>query len=207
MNRSKHWYEYLWIVTPVYLLLGFFNILFAWLGMIFFCVPLIIAIATGNKTYCNRYCDRGQFLTLLGGRLRLSRNRPTPNWMRSRWFRYGFLVFFLVMFLQMLWVTYLVGAGAQSLGQSVKLFWTFRVPWNWAYHGTLLAPWVAQFAFGFYSMMLTSNLIGWIVMALYKPRTWCVFCPMGTMTQLICKAKAGGAQLPCTACGEKEAQT
>lgn len=207
MNRSKHWYEYLWIVTPVYLLLGFFNILFAWLGMIFFCVPLIIAIATGNKTYCNRYCDRGQFLTLLGGRLRLSRNRPTPNWMRSRWFRYGFLVFFLVMFLQMLWVTYLVGAGAQSLGQSVKLFWTFRVPWHWAYHGTLLAPWVAQFAFGFYSMMLTSNLIGWIVMALYKPRTWCVFCPMGTMTQLICKAKAGGAQLPCTACGEKEAQT
>lgn len=175
--------------------------------MIFFCVPLIIAIATGNKTYCNRYCDRGQFLTLLGGRLRLSRNRPTPNWMRSRWFRYGFLVFFLVMFLQMLWVTYLVGAGAQSLGQSVKLFWTFRVPWHWAYHGTLLAPWVAQFAFGFYSMMLTSNLIGWIVMALYKPRTWCVFCPMGTMTQLICKAKAGGAQLPCTACGEKEAQT
>ncbi len=191
MNRSKHWYEYLWIVTPVYLLLGFFNILFAWLGMIFFCVPLIIAIATGNKTYCNRYCDRGQFLTLLGGRLRLSRNRPTPNWMRSRWFRYGFLVFFLVMFLQMLWVTYLVGAGAQSLGQSVKLFWTFRVPWHWAYHGTLLAPWVAQFAFGFYSMMLTSNLIGWIVMALYKPRTWCVFCPMGTMTQLICRLRAG----------------
>ena len=62
MNRSKHWYEYLWIVTPVYLLLGFFNILFAWLGMIFFCVPLIIAIATGNKTYCNRYCDRGQLI-------------------------------------------------------------------------------------------------------------------------------------------------
>ena len=29
MNRSKRWYEYLWIVTPVYLLLGFFNILFA----------------------------------------------------------------------------------------------------------------------------------------------------------------------------------
>lgn len=114
MNRSKHWYEYLWIVTPVYLLLGFFNILFAWLGMIFFCVPLIIAIATGNKTYCNRYCDRGQFLTLLGGRLRLSRNRPTPNWMRSRWFRYGFLVFFLVMFLQMLWVTYLVGAAPRA---------------------------------------------------------------------------------------------
>ena len=23
----------------------------------------------------------------------------------------------------------------------------------------------------------------------YKPRTWCAFCPMGTMTQGICKLK------------------
>jgi len=26
-------------------------------------------------------------------------------------------------------------------------------------------------------------------MVLYKPRTWCAFCPMGTMTQGICKLK------------------
>ena len=169
MKKAKHWYDYLWIVTPIYLALGFFNILFAWLGMIFFCLPLFIAIFGGSKLYCNRYCDRGQFLSLLGGRLKLSANRPTPNWMRSKWFRYGFLVFFFAMFFQMLWVTYLVGSGAQNLSETVKLFWTFRLPWDWAYHGEAVAPWVAQFAFGFYSLMLTSNLIGWIVMALFKP--------------------------------------
>ena len=38
--------------------------------------------------------------------------------------------------------------------------------------------------------MLTSTLIGIVVMVLFKPRAWCVFCPMGTMTQLICKVKA-----------------
>ena len=27
------------------------------------------------------------------------------------------------------------------------------------------------------------------VMVLYKPRTWYAFCPMGTMTQGICKLK------------------
>ena len=27
--------------------------------------------------------------------------------------------------------------------------------------------------------MLTSLLLGLIVMVLYKPRTWCAFCPMG----------------------------
>ena len=48
---------------------------------------------------------------------------------------------------------------------------------------------VAQFSFGFYSLMLTSLLLGLIVLVLYKPRTWCAFCPMGTMTQSICKLK------------------
>lgn len=40
-------------------------------------------------------------------------------------------------------------------------------------------------------LMLTSTLIGLIVMILYKERTWCSFCPMGTMTQGICKIKTG----------------
>ena len=34
------------------------------------------------------------------------------------------------------------------------------------------------------------TLIGLIVMVLYKERTWCSFCPMGTMTQGICKIQA-----------------
>ena len=40
-----------------------------------------------------------------------------------------------------------------------------------------------------YSVMLTSTVLGLITMVLYKPRSWCVYCPMGTMTQLICKVK------------------
>ena len=37
--------------------------------------------------------------------------------------------------------------------------------------------------------MLTSLLLGLILMVLYKPRSWCAFCPMGTMTQGICKVR------------------
>ena len=75
------------------------------------------------------------------------------------------------------------------LREAIKLFWTFRVPWRWTYTAGTVADWVAQFSFGFYSLMLTSLLLGLIVMVLYKPRTWCTFCPMGTMTQGICKLK------------------
>lgn len=190
MNKKGHWYDWLWIWAIVYFSLGAFNILFAWLGMIDFCVPLIFALFHGNKKFCNSYCDRGQLLTLLGGRMKLSSGRPTPKWMSSRAFRYAFLVFFMAMFANMLFQTWLVAAGASSLAEGVKLFWTFRVPWRWAYTPGLVPDWVAQYSFGLYGMMLTSMIIGLIVMIPYRPRTWCSFCPMGTMTQAICRLKA-----------------
>ena len=34
-----------------------------------------------------------------------------------------------------------------------------------------------------------STVLGLITMVLFKPRSWCVYCPMGTMTQLVCKAR------------------
>ena len=64
---KKRWYDYLWIASSVYFLLGFVNILFAWLGLVCFFLPLIISVAGGGKAYCNRYCGRGQLFALLGG--------------------------------------------------------------------------------------------------------------------------------------------
>lgn len=187
--KKKLWNDYLWIWTIAYFVLGFFNILFAWLGMIDFLVPLILAVFRGNKSFCNHYCGRGQLFALMSGKMRCSRQKPTPRWMSSKWFRYGFLLFFLTMFANMIFQTWLVGSGADSLKEVLKLFWTFRVPWGWTYAAGMVPDWIAQFSFGFYSLMLTSTLIGFIVMLLYKPRTWCAFCPMGTMTQGICKLK------------------
>ena len=192
VDTGKHWYDYLWIWTILYFVLGFFNILFAWLGMIDFLLPLLLAIFGGNKFFCNHLCGRGQLLSILPRTFHCSRQKPAPAWVASPWFRYGFLIFFLTMFGNILYQTFLVFGGAASVREALKLFWTFRVPWDWAYTAGSVPDWIAQFSFGFYSLMLTSTLIGLIVMALYRPRTWCSFCPMGTMTQLICKAKQRG---------------
>lgn len=186
---KKHWYDYLWIWAIVFFSLGFFNIAFAWLGMIDFFLPLIFAIFGGNKWFCNNMCGRGQLFTKIGFKLKCSRNKPTPRWMYSKWFRYGFLVFFMTMFGVMVFQTWLVASGAETLKEAIKLFWTFRVPWDWTYSAGIIPDWAAQYGFGFYGLMLTSLLIGLIVMVLYKPRTWCTFCPMGTMTQGICKVR------------------
>ena len=190
--KKKHWYDYLWIWSIIYFTLGFFNILFAWLGMIDFLVPVFIAVFGRNKWFCNNLCGRGQLFALLGGKYKCSRNRPTPRFLVSPWFRYGFLAFFMAMFGNMVFQTWLVAAGASGLREGMKLFWTFKVPWGWTYTAGMVPDWVAQYSFGFYSLMLTSLLLGLIMMVLYKPRSWCTFCPMGTMTQGICKLGSRG---------------
>ena len=55
MKQQKTWADYLWIIELLYLTLGLFNILFAWLGLIFFITPLLISIFGGSKVYCNRF--------------------------------------------------------------------------------------------------------------------------------------------------------
>lgn len=128
IKKVKKWSDYLWIVSATYFTLGFFNIVFAWLGVICFLIPLLMAVFGGGK-------------------------------------------------------------GIESLHQTIHLLWTFNVPWHWAYP-VAIEPWKAQFAFGLYGIMLTSLIVGVILTVIYRPRTWCVFCPMGNMTQIISKMKA-----------------
>jgi hypothetical protein len=60
-KQKKRWYDYLWIASLTYLVLGFFNILFAWLGLICFLVPLIISIAKGTKDIVTATADGDNF--------------------------------------------------------------------------------------------------------------------------------------------------
>ena len=187
-NKKKTSLDYMWIISITYFSLGFFNILFAWLGLLCFLIPIILATLGKGKSYCNIYCGRGQLLDLLGNKFNLSRNKPMPKFLKSKLFRYGFLTFFMTMFLIMLFNTYLVFAGARDLKEVLQILWSFKLPWKIS-NTDIFPLWVYQFALGFYSMMLTSTILGIITMILYKPRSWCVYCPMGTMTQLISKAK------------------
>ncbi|MFV0497803.1 MAG: 4Fe-4S binding protein [Candidatus Fimivivens sp.] len=185
LKKKQPWYDYLWIATITYLILGLFNILFAWIGLICFITPLLISITKGDKSYCNKYCGRGKLFGILGEKI--SFNNNPPAFIRSKCFRYGFLIFFMTMFIMMLYTTFQVFRG-QEVQEVLTILWTFKLPWNWGadYH---VAPFVVQFAFGFYSVMLTSSILGFMTMIIYRPRTWCVYCPMGTMTQGICILK------------------
>lgn len=77
--KKKHWYDYLWIWSIIYFTLGFFNILFAWLGMIDFLVPVFIAVFGRNKWFCNNLCGRGQLFALLGGNINVPGTGRRPG--------------------------------------------------------------------------------------------------------------------------------
>ena len=107
---KKRWSDYLWIVSATYFTLGYFNIVFAWLGVICFLIPLLMAIFGGGKGYCNNYCGRGQLFLQIGNTLKWSRKKVAPRWLSSKWFRNGFLVFFMFFFIQMIILTMNVAA-------------------------------------------------------------------------------------------------
>lgn len=189
MSKIKRIRGYLWIWSLVYLVLSLFNILFAWLGLLCFILPLFISVLSGKKSYCHHYCGRGQLLNKLGNNLKLSRNKPMPTWLKHKYFRYGFLTFFMFMFLTMLLNTFFVFQGVNTLKEAITILWMFRLPWSIIEYNSDIPNWIIQFGFGFYSLMLTSTILGLFTMILYKPRSWCVYCPMGTMTQVICKLR------------------
>ena len=125
--KNKNWYDYLWLWSIIYFALGFFNILFAWLGMIDFILPLLFAIFGGNKFFCNRLCGRGQLFAMLPKKFKkCSRGKLAPKWISSSWFQYGFLIFFMAMFCNVLYQTWRVYGGVSSLREVVTLFWTVK---------------------------------------------------------------------------------
>ena len=56
--RAKHWYDYLWVYAIIYFALGFFNILFAWLGMIDFLLPLFLSQSAPDDPAAGILCGK-----------------------------------------------------------------------------------------------------------------------------------------------------
>lgn len=91
----------------------------------------------------------------------------------------------MTMFSSVILNTVFVFKGVSDLKSFITILWSFKLPWH--IPQIEVSDWLLQFGFGFYSLMLTSSIIGFIMMYFYKPRTWCTFCPMGTMTQELSK--------------------
>jgi Fe-S-cluster-containing hydrogenase component 2 len=182
-TKFKNWSDYLWIASLFYFVSSSINIVFAYLGMICFITPLVLALIKRKKSYCQHFCGRSKIFEIVGVRFLLSLCRLPPAFLNTAWFRYSFLIFFMTMFGLVIFESVMVSRGA-DLNAVLKLFWLIDIPWT-PYHPISLHPAMIQFAFGFFSLMLTSTTLGILTGLIFRPRTWCVYCPMGTMTSMI----------------------
>ncbi len=69
--------------------------------------------------------------------------------------------------------------------EKVRFLIAFQLPWKMPnLLDVAMMPWVVHLGFRVYSMMFTTIIIGLLIGYLYKARTWCSICPMGTLTSM-----------------------
>ena len=62
---KKTWTSNLYILAILFFTLGFFNIIFAWLGFACMVIPFVLLARDGKKTWCHNYCPRASLFSVL----------------------------------------------------------------------------------------------------------------------------------------------
>lgn len=85
--------------------------------------------------------------------------------------------------------TTLIIIAGRPIRESIRELWQFYLPWT-VRHIDNVPFALSTFAMASYASLLTSLILSLITMVLYRPRTWCAYCPMGTLTQNLCEDNA-----------------
>lgn len=184
----ENWKNYTYLFTILFFVLGFFNILFAWLGFACLTIPFILLLKDRKKTWCQSYCPRvNLFENAFKGRSLTGRGGPA--WLvkgKGKWYVLGYF-FFNLFILTM--STIMVSLGKMPPMEMVRFMIVFPLPWEMPQllEFAAVQDWAVHLSFRLYSMMFTTSVIGILLAWLYKPRTWCTICPVNTMSDMMLK--------------------
>lgn len=185
---NKNWTNYFYIITISFFTLGFFNIIFAWLGFICMILPFILLARDKKKTWCQNYCPRASlFQKLFKGRS-LS-GKTGPDWLirgKAKWVMLGY---FSINLFVLTMSTVMVFKGRREALENIRFLLVFQFPWDIPQLLNLgtMPNWIAHLSFRIYSMMFTTTVLGLILSWIFKPRTWCTICPINTISDISLK--------------------
>lgn len=189
---NKGWKKYLFLVTIVFFALGFFNIIFAWLGFACMILPFVFLAKDGKKTWCQSYCPRVSLFGVLFNNRSLT-GKAGPKWLTQgnvKWFMLGYFIFNLFVLTMS---TIMVFVGRRAPIENVRFLLAFEMPWsmpNLLYIGNF-PDWAVHLSFRAYSMMFTTTVLGLILAWIFKPRTWCTVCPINTVSSVVLNKSKG----------------
>ncbi len=172
--------KYLFIITLLYFALGVINIHFALLGLICMGIPLTILFAKKKKTWCQGYCPRSSLYTTCGKATK-SFSGKTPMFFIKGPMKWIMLGYFGISLTFVIMSTIGVANGNPPMDY---LRFLMIVPIKFFPQLTTISSpdWVLHFSYRFYSMMMTTTILGFILALVYKPRTWCTICPINTVS-------------------------
>lgn len=167
--------------TIFYFLLGLVNIHFAYLALGCMIVPFILLINKGKNVWCSGICPRADYLSLfrfINFRLKV------PKWLLGNKMINNIFVYFCINIIFITMSTFMVKTGRILPIDKIRLFIVFQLPID--IPQIIVTPFdssvLLHLAFRLYSLMLSSTLLGTFLAILFKPRTWCVICPIKTLS-------------------------
>ncbi len=167
MAKQKNFHRYfktpgmpLYWIIIAYLILGWFFPVIGTIAFICMVGPVLTSIWKG-RFWCGNVCPRGNMYDRLLAQY--SPHRPIPAFLRSFGFRLFMVCFIFSMF------------GYQL----TKVHWSEGGLLMWSDIGRI-----------FWMIIGMTTIVGVILNFVYAPRTWCSFCPMGTISRWVTPVKA-----------------
>lgn len=194
---KKTWTGNLYILAILFFSLGFFNIIFAWLGFACMIIPFVLLARDGKKTWCQNYCPRASLFTVLLKDKSLTR-KAAPKWLRKSNAKQFFLYYFSFNLLILIMSTIMVFRGKMDAMEKVRFMMAFQLPWNMPQllNISSIPNWAVHLSFRVYSMMFTTTVIGLFLGLLYSPRIWCTICPINTISDIAIKKNSPDISSP-----------
>lgn len=185
---KNNWTNKLYIVTIIFFALGFFNIIFGWLGFICMVTPFILLARDKKKTWCQNYCPRASLFTVMFKGRSLT-GKAGPKWLTRGSGKWIILVYFTINLFILTMSTIMVFRGRIDAMERIRFMLAFQLPWNIPQFLSVgFAPeWSVHLSFRIYSMMFTTTVLGLILGWVYTPRTWCTICPINTISDISLK--------------------
>lgn len=173
-----------WVIPLLFLFMSFINIHFALLAFVCFFFPFYTLFKTKSAKYCQKDCPRAHMLLKTR---KWGINLKIPKLIKDGTIRKFFLWYFFFTLSFVIISTLMVALTPASALAEVRFFFIFPVPFFPQLVSWGPIDWLLHLSYRLYSMIFTTVVIGLMMSFLYKPRTWCVVCPITSINQMYIK--------------------
>lgn len=178
IDKNKRFFAGL---TITYFFLPLINIYFAFLAVFCMGIPFYLLIKSHKNKWCSGICPRADYLSFFRV---FSFGKKAPQWLLGDRFKRNLLMYFCLNLMFIAMSSFAVYSGNIAPIDKIRLFIAFQLPWDMPqlFKINYYSPVLLHLAFRFYSLMLSSTILGSFLATVYKPKTWCVICPVKTVS-------------------------